>query len=145
MGQRWIAIVTRTDARIFTARPFKRVIQLRNPLGRAKNREMMTDKPPVSRGAFAGAKGLHAVSEKNPHEDAAVAFAKRVAEYLRKSLAQNKFGDLTLVAEPKMLGRVKSELDKNVLAVTECVRKDLGNMPPPELTRALNLRARARA
>lgn len=144
MSQRWIAIVTRADARIFSEKPFQRVVEMRNPLGRAKNREMTTDKPPVSRGTFAGAKGVHAVAEKNPHEDAAVAFAKRIAEFFRKSLAQNKFGELLLVAEPKMLGRVKIELDKQVRAVTECVRKDLGHMPPNEITRALNLRVRPR-
>lgn len=140
MPKRWIAIVNRTDAKMFSERPFTRVAQLRNVLGRAKNREMTRGKQMLSRGSFAGSKGMHAVGVKNPHDDAAVDFAKRIAEYLRKAYATNRFDDLMLVAEPKMLGWVKTEMDKNVIEVTEWVRKDLANLKPHEIPQALHLR-----
>ncbi len=145
MQNRWIAIVNRTDARIFSERPFKRVSQLKNLLGRTKNREMTKDKPSLNRAPFGGVKGIHGTrGEKNPHEDVAVAFAKQVSEYLRKAHAENQFDSLLVVAEPKMLGRVKSEFNKTVKGCTEWLGKDFGHSSSVELPKLLGLEKSAR-
>ncbi len=140
MPNRWIAVITRVDAKIFRERPFRRVTELHNELGRAKNREMTPGKPGIDRSRFASFKGVHAKTrDKNPHEDAAIAFAKRIAEYLRKAKATARFEEILLVAEPKMLGRVKKELDKSVLAVCDSVKRDLGHLSVTEIRGALGI------
>jgi protein required for attachment to host cells len=145
MPKRWIAIVNRTEARIFSEKPFKRIGQLKNLLGRAKNREMTTDRPNLNRSNFGGAKGIHGTSgEKSPHEDAAVMFAKRLSEYFRKAHATNRFDTLTIVAEPKMLGRVKSEFHKTMRSCTEWVGKDFGHASNVEIPRLLGIKVSAR-
>lgn len=131
MPKRWIAIVNRTEARIFSEKPFKRIGQLKNLLGRAKNREMTTDRP-------------RPAGEKSPHEDAAVMFAKRLSEYFRKAHATNRFDALTIVAEPKMLGRVKSELHKTIKNCTEWIAKDFGHTSNVEIPKRLGLKISAR-
>lgn len=145
MQKRWIAIVNRTDARIFSERPFRAVNQLKNLLGRTKNREMTTDKPYKRGVPFSGAKGLHRVGgEKNPHEDAAISFAKRISEYLRKAHAENRFDSLLVVAEPKMLGRVKAEFDRTIKNCTEWVGKDFCNATNIEIPKRLGLKISSR-
>lgn len=145
MQKRWIAIVNRTDARIFSERPFKRISQLKNLLGRAKDREMTTDKPAVRGTPFSGIKGTHRTGgEKSPHEDAAISFAKRVSEFLRKAHAENKFDSLMVVAEPKMLGRVKAEFDKTVNNCTEWVGKDFCYASNLEIPKLLGLKKSVR-
>src|SRR5688572_12229825 len=136
---KWIVIVTRVDARIFKEKPFQRVGTLLNALGREKNRAMTTDKPSKNRSKFAGYKGVHTMNDANPHEDAAVDFAKKVAEYLRKAQAQNRFTDLTLVAESKMMGRVKKEMHRTLLNRTEFVNKDMGHAKIHDLAKTFRV------
>jgi protein required for attachment to host cells len=117
--KQWIVVVTRTGARVFKSPEFEVITTLLNPLGREKNRAMTTDKP-----------GL---AEKNPHEDAAVGFAKRIARYLHVKNSQNRFDELVIAAEPKMLGRLKAELDKTVAAKVRWWAKDLGKIPDADI------------
>ena len=145
MPKRWIAVVNRSEARIFTEKPFKRVGQLNNLLGRLKNREMTTNRPNLGRSNYGGPKGTHRTDgEKSPHEDAAVMFAKRVSEYLRKAHAMNRFDTLTVVAEPKMLGRVKTEFHKTIKSCTDWVAKDFAHASNFEIPKLLGIKVSAR-
>jgi len=140
MAKKWIAVITRTDASFFSERPFTRVSQLRNMLGREKNRAMVTDKPGKGRSRYAGHKGIHTVDQgQGPHEEAVIAFTKRIGAFLHKAFAQNRFRELTVIAEPKTLGRLKKELDKNILASAEFVRKDLGQFKAHQVADFLGL------
>lgn len=138
--KKWIAVVTRVEARIFESKDFSLVTKLKNPLGHEKNRAMNSGKPGVGRSKFSGSMAIHNMTgEKSPHEDAAIAFGKRIGEYLNKQMDLNRFSDLLLVAEPKMLGRVKAHMDKKVMAHTECSAKDLGKLSAHELKKAITI------
>jgi protein required for attachment to host cells len=140
MAKKWIAVITRTDATFFSERPFARVSQLRNQLGREKNRTMTTDKPGIGRSRFSGSKGMHTIDYgPGPHEEAAIAFTKRIGDFLHKAFAQNRFRELTVIAEPKTLGRLKKEIDKNILDSAQFVRKDLGQLKMHEVADFLGL------
>ncbi len=138
--KQWVVILNRVQARIFDASDFSLIDTLVNELGRERNRVMATGKPGVSRGKFASNKMIHNLTrEKNPHEEAALAFAKEVAEYLDKNLNLNRFSHVHLVAEPKMLGRVKKNLSKKILDLAEFQSKDLAHLSAHELRSVIQL------
>jgi protein required for attachment to host cells len=138
MSAKWIAVVTRTEARVFSAEDFRLIAKLTNQLGREKNRAMTNARPGLGHGKFARGSGFYSLTgEKNPHEDAAIAFAKRVSEYLRKQMTLHRFDKLILAAEPKMMGRVKAEMNKDLAAHTEWKAKDFGKLKPHELRKVI--------
>ena len=140
MKDKWIAVVTRIDARIFSGDDFRLISKLSNPLGRERNRAMRDGKPGLAPSKFNGTFGSHGLTaEKNPHEDAAIAFAKRVSSYLRKQMNLHRFDKLILAAEPKMLGRMKTEMNKDLAAHTEWRGKDFGKLNAHELRKAIGI------
>ena len=107
---------------------------LENSLGREKNRALTTDKPGAARSRFSGAFGMHSLSgEKNPHEDAAVQFAKRLGHYLNKEEHTNKFDDLLIAAEPKMMGRIRAALGFKLSERVKWFKKDLCHLTADEI------------
>lgn len=140
MAAKWIVIADRTKARIFTEKPFASLQILRNELGREKNRAMTTDKPGWSRSKFSQPSSTHALTgERNPHEDAAVQFAKRLCRYLEHESQLHRFKDLLIVAEPKMLGRIRESFPEHLAARTEWLKKDFGHRSAYEIGETLGL------
>src|ERR1700757_1598785 len=97
MSIQWIAIVNRTGAQLYSEKTFRLVGELKNSLGREKNRAMTDDRPGLARSRFIAGSTHSMTGEKNPHEDAAVAFARRVASFLRKQFSLKKFDKLLMV------------------------------------------------
>lgn len=135
---KWIAVVTRVNARIFRNGSFELVKELKNSEGRKKNRDLVSDKPGLDKSRYAGRFYPHSMTgEKDPHEESAVDFAKEVDEFLRKEMNRNQFDQLVVAAEPKMMGRLKSSMDKQLLKRTQWVPKDFGKLKTHELSDAL--------
>ena len=137
--QNWFVVVNRSSAKIFeiSEKPdaLTYLKTLRNPLGTTRNRAMKLDKPGMSRGKLAGNKSPHALThEKDPHEDVAVAFAKKIATYLREHKLDKDYTSLTIAAEPHMMGLVKKAVSSNALKVgIKWIRKDLEKMTTRKL------------
>ena len=132
MKQR-ILLATRTEARLvgWDKENHPEVLrQIKNPLGRLKSREMETDKPGSNRTRFRGNRRPHSMTgEKNPHDQAADQFARKVSKWLKTLDRQGVIsGPLTVSAEPKFLGKLKKELGLKELSQTSLkwLRKDLG-------------------
>lgn len=139
MSKHWIAVVTRTQARILDRRDFSLINTLNNELGRERNRAMSSDKPGVSRGKFAGNPSVHSLTgERNPHEEAAVSFARKVSFYLARNFSQHRFDDVLVVAEPKMMGRLRNNFPRALLENSEFQAKDLGRVSIHDLPEWLN-------
>lgn len=139
----WIAVVNRAQARIFKdGSEFLLVDQLDYELGREKNRAMTTDKPGLSRAKQAGRSGTHALDgEKNPHEGAAIQFAKIVAGYLEKkfasALSQTR---LTIASEPRMTGYLRDAMSESSRKKARWLCKDLAYFSDNEIKRYLQER-----
>ncbi len=134
MKTKWIAVVSRTGARVFSEVSLRLIHEMQNPLGRQKNRVMMTDKPGMGKARQASKGNLHSLTgEKFPHEETAIQFASEVNGFLKKCLNEHLFDRLQVIAEPKMMGRIRASMDKNVLRRTEWTAKDLANLSVHEL------------
>lgn len=132
--QNWFVVVNRKSAKIFeiSRKPdaLTYLKTLRNPLGTLRNRLMSMDKPGMSRGKYAKASSPHTLTrERNPHEDVAVDFAKKLAHYLKNHKLENDYLSLTIAAEPHMMGLVKKAIQQDRLKVNiKWLRKDLEKM-----------------
>lgn len=137
---KWIVTVDRAEARIFKAKPFVRIQTLKNDLGREKSKAMTTDKPGMARSRLAQPSSTHALTgEKNPHEEAAVQFARRLARFLEHEGKAGRFDKLLVVSEPKMMGRIRKTLKKDIIDNCEWLKKDLAHFTDHEIGEVFGL------
>ena len=134
MNNNWIVVANRVEARIFKQRDMRLLHKLTNSLGREKNRAFTTDKPGWGRNRLASPASTHNLTgNKNPHDDAAIDFARRLGRFLEKKLAANTFNGLLITAEPRMMGWMKRHMDQRLLKHCEFLGKDLGRLSVHEL------------
>lgn len=134
MTKRWIAIVSRTEARIFDAEDMRKIYTLKNNLGREKNRAFTTDKPGLGRNRSLSKGSIHNLTgEKSPHNEAAKKFAHKLNAYLKKRFTEHRFDTLLLSAEPRMQGWVKSEMEESLKKRAEWRPKDLAKLSDYDL------------
>lgn len=140
MKTKWIVVASRIEARIFKEKPFRLIKTLENPLGREKNKALMTDKPGWSKAQYSKSAGLHSMTgEKDPHEEAAMQFARTVVHYLELEGQAHDFDKLVIVAEPRMMGRIRSHLSKHLSERVQWTQKDLGHLSDYEVGKTLGL------
>ncbi len=138
-AQSLFIVVNRKSAKIFeiSRKPdsLTWLKTMKNPLGDVKNKLLTTDKPGLSRGKYKNNKAPHNLTrERNPHEDVAVTFAKKISLYLKKQQDQDKILNLTVAAEPHMLGLVKKSFDHDQLKTpVKWLRKDLEKLTTERL------------
>lgn len=112
---RWVLVADAAHARIFEyAGPGQRLQQidkLSHPESQMHTRELRTG----GKGAVIDSAGFghhQPDPQTTTSEKHAAHFAKELAEYLRQKRAVDAFTSLTIAAEPKLLGRLRSNLDR---------------------------------
>ncbi|HEY6924592.1 MAG TPA: host attachment family protein [Steroidobacteraceae bacterium] len=103
----------------------------------APTREQGTDRP----GRYQGSDGVSksAFEEVDWHQLAEDRFAAEIGGALNRLAYENRFHHLILVAPPKVLGAVRTHLNKETSArVVAEVPKDLTSHPVPEIARTLS-------
>jgi protein required for attachment to host cells len=100
-------------------------------------RDQGTDKPGRYRGGDGFAKS--AFEETDWHQLAEDRFAAEIASALNRLALENRFYHLILVAPPKVLGVVRTQLDKDTSSrIVAEVPKDLTSQPIAEIARTLS-------
>lgn len=131
---KWLIVMGRKSAKVFSVSEDESSLRwlktLRNPLGSERNRVMAYDKPGMSVGKFKNNRSPHALTGgKDPHEDVAVEFAKKVGAYVKHNNEEKVFSDLTVAAESHMLGLMKKAFRKEKVDVdVHWVKKDLDKL-----------------
>lgn len=134
----WIVSANRIQARIFSEDPFELLKVLKNPLGREKNKALMTDKPGSGRSRYAKSTAIHSMSgEKDPHDEAAEQFARKICRYLELRHDDHQFANITIAAEPKLMGKIRSHMPKHLAQATQWLAKDYGHLSDYELAETL--------
>ena len=131
---KWIAIVNRTEARIFDAQDMRKIYTLKNGAGREKNRAFTTGRPGFGRNRSLAKGSTHGLTgEKSPHDEVAKKFALKLNAYLQRRFLENQFESLLLSAEPRMQGWLKGGMEKTLKNRSEWKRKDLANLSDHEI------------
>jgi protein required for attachment to host cells len=125
MATTWIVAADASRARILQVAGRQRLSEIEtllNPEGRLSDRELTTDANP----RLHGPGGQSAREEPSAVEHAVEMFSKRIGDYLEKARTDHRYDQLVLVAPPKILGKVRKELGKEVeKLVADELPKDL--------------------
>jgi protein required for attachment to host cells len=100
----------------------EQVADFRWPEGRRKSRELVSDRPGRSFDSWTRARGGHQAgsprhglsSHDDPKEHSAKLLSEKLATFVGSAHAEGRFGELFLVAEPHLLGRIRSAMDKSM-------------------------------
>ena len=110
-----IVVADSARARIFTLSErggkLQEIADLSHPESRLHDTELTSDLP--GRTFDSHGQGRHGMEQATePKEREAQAFAVEIARYVERSQRDESFDSLVLVAPPKFLGRLRSELNK---------------------------------
>ncbi len=130
MGRTWVVVCDASRARLFRLGPQRQwqlIRELEHPESRAKGRDILTDRP-----AMEPTKPLHEVESER--------FAHEIAKTLEKSLAENAYDRLVLVAPPHFLGLLRATINHTVAKRVELtLDKDYTALQPKDLAERVGL------
>jgi protein required for attachment to host cells len=133
MQTQWIVLANRTGAKIFemtASRKPKLVREIANPRGRVESaRDINSDR--AGRNASFGARGLNTALQKreNPTEHISNLFASKLSGEIDKARHLHNFDQVSIVAEPHLLGKIKRALSgatRKTLRAT--IKKDINQL-----------------
>lgn len=137
----WLVVASQKEARVFTqttgGKQFKVLKTLTNPLGSEKKRALIRKE--AGRGIKSiGRVGYISYSEQkrsDPHEMAVQQFAKKISQFLESEKHNKHFASLTVIAEPRLLGKIRAEMRADLKAsVKRWIKKDLQKTPQKDLS-----------
>lgn len=141
MPKHYLIVVNRQFAKFFTSNlvysDMAHLMDMHCPEGRSMNRELVTDKP--GRGFVEGGEARHTMDPGQSRvEKEAERFAGEIAHQIEKLRTENALSQLTLVAEPTMLGLLRKKLSA---PATELIRqtfsKDLAQLSDQEIQKSV--------
>jgi len=141
MNTTWILVAHRSGARLFEnlgpGKGMQLVEDIPHPEGRLKSGEINADKPGRAFDSFGN--GRHSMSQEHEAaEQVSLMFARHLCDKLEKARAENRFGKLVLVAEPRLLGELRGALDKPTAAlVSATLDKDLAGIDNRDIPKHL--------
>ncbi len=142
----WIVIVNRIGAKIYNwedeGKRLKLCFSLPNPLGRLKNRMLRWDEPGRRHSRLMTSPAHRLTRERNPHEEAVDQFIKEVVQTLRKKMVLNPDLFLRVVAEARLLGKIRGGFPSNLRHRVAWVKKDLAKIPEIKWARLIGLESR---
>lgn len=138
----WIVVAHRAGARVFLQHgrnaALELVLTLDHPAGHLQDREFGSDRPGRSQDRAGPAR--HAlVDETSPREESAQRFARELADRLAAARVAHECDALVLVAEPHMLGLLRSALDAHTKAMVRgSLARDLVHVADRDIAQYLD-------
>ncbi|MDX1804049.1 MAG: host attachment protein [Alcanivorax sp.] len=128
MEKTWIVVSDSARARLLEGHdakaPFNEIAALTHPASRQREHELASDKPgyAVDKHGY----GRHAVNHGHSHEHESQLFAREIARFLHRGLAEHRFQRLFIAAPPGFLGILREQLNADTTkAIAGSVNKDL--------------------
>lgn len=115
MKQSWVIVADAARARIFKISGKDHRLQQIDDLSHPESQMYAHQLRTGGKGEVMDSAGFgqhQADPQTNTSEKHATRFAKELADYLQHKRADDAFTDLIIVAEPKLLGRLRSHLDQ---------------------------------
>jgi len=143
MANTWILVAHDAGARVFANRGPGKGLELietiDHPEGRARDRDLVSDRPGRSFRKDSGDPRRAAMSRnEGPHDRAVSSFARTLTDKLQHARVENRYERLVLVAPPRFLGLLRSSLDgPTAQLVVASVHKDLASRKEAELVEHL--------
>ena len=140
MKHEWILVASRQEARIFRrsgVSPLTLLFDVGNPTGLLKAQELESDRP--GRASDNRMRARHAYSTQESIRDRALKnFYRDIIDRLERGVYDHEFDELTIIAEPRLLGIIRSLLPDGIKSkVTKEVSKDLSYEEAPDILKRL--------
>ena len=104
---------------------------------------MSYDKPGMSRAKRAGSSPHNLSKEKSPHDEVIDQFARELAKSLKFELKKNADLKLRIIAEPRLLGKIRSFFGKfSMKARLFWLVKDLEKVPKQRWPRIIGVKSK---
>lgn len=137
MTTTWVLIADSSRARLFSVEkalaPLREIQAFVNPEGRAKTRDLVSDRQGRSPG-----NGPTMDYQVAPKRQQAMVFAKEISEHLKNGRVGGLFRRLYIAATPSFLGLLRGKLDARTAdLVVDTVSKDLTYLEPGQIRRRL--------
>ncbi len=129
MTDNWVVVADKAHCRLFSQStrhgPLTELPGLTSPQAGLKNQDIDSDRP--GRTFSSGSSRRHSKSPPvSPVEQAAIRFAKDIADHLESARNSNRFGGIIVVAEPRFLGHLRSAFGRQLReTVVNEIDKDL--------------------
>ncbi len=128
MKTEWILVASREEARIFSrsgAGPLSLVCDMGNPAGLLKLQDLESDWP--GRSTDNRMRARHSYSTQESSKERSLRnFYRVVVDRIERGLFEHAFDGLTLIAEPRLLGTIRSLLPEAIIKVVDReISKDL--------------------
>lgn len=136
----WIVVTSQKEARVFTTSDRRRRLKLlktfKNPLAGEKRRDLIRKEAGRGVKSFGrvGAVSYSQTKRRDPVDEAARQFARELSRFLDADRLKGNFESLTVVAEARLLGKIRSEMSRDLAhSVQRWLRKDLQKTPQRQL------------
>ncbi len=143
MAKTWILVAHEAGARVFEnqgpGKGLDLVEELEHAEGRARDREIVSDRPGRSFRKNSGDPRRASIpASEGPHDRAVATFARALAQKLKQGRNKNRYQRLVLVAPPRFLGLLRSSLDgPTTQLVVGSIHKDLAAAKESQLMKYL--------
>ena len=134
MTAAWVLVADSTQARILERgkKGLVQVEELLHPESRAQGQDLIGNRPNENQHTMD--RNLKGAEIQGLRDDESKRFAHEVAGFLSTAHARNRFADLVVVADPRFLGMLRSELGKPVAdRVTASISKNAVRLKPDEI------------
>lgn len=126
----WIVVANEAQAIIYTRSerrsPLVESLSLENAEARKKKGEILTDRGGRSFDSFGAGRHTMAIEKTDPKKQAAIAFAKQVAERIAKVVHEGSCRGYALVAAPRFLGLLRDAVSRQCkMAPFRTIDKDV--------------------
>ncbi len=143
MGTTLVAVLSQKEMKLFdrdiATGGLKFQQRLENEMSGERNSDISRHRPGVVNEGGSGVARHVMDAGSDPHELASKQFAHRVAGFLDHERAEGRLSQLIVVAEPRFLGRLRSEMGDGLKKITTCwVDKDLDKAPTSVLESTIN-------
>ena len=139
----WYVIVDRKKARIYDSSSNQLTLLkvLKNPLAGLQEKDMRHDQPGSSFAKFSQSPPHNLDSRKSQKDNSDAEFSKEVSNYLIKKLKKVKNLEVKIVADTKLTGSLKKNIEKKIdHQKIEWVNKDLAKIPESKWADILNIK-----
>jgi protein required for attachment to host cells len=106
--------------------PLQQFLSIENEVSRKKTGEILADRGGRSFDSFGAGRHTMAIEKAGPKKQAAMVFAREIAERIGKATHDGSCRDYALIAAPRFLGMLRSEVSKRCrFAPSQTIDKDV--------------------
>ena len=136
MKKEWIVVASREEVRIFQRMgvgALELIRDIGNPAGTLKTQDLESDKP--GRASDNRMRARHAYSTEESSRDRSLrGFYRDVIDLIERAVYEHNFDNLTLIAEPRLLGIIRELMPPSVRrSLHREIPNDLSYEEPPQI------------